>query len=57
MPKILKLCFDPDNPDSEKSTSIVVDMGWTGNCRCKTERISRKAGKKTYEHLLIVKGI
>ena len=57
MPNILKLCFDPDNPDAEKSTSIVVDIGWAGNRRWKAEMVSRKAGKKTYEHLLIVKGI
>ena len=57
MPKILKLCFDLDNPDAEKSTSIVIDMGWVGNCRWKAEMVSRKAGKKTYKHLSIVKGI
>ena len=57
MPKMLKLYFDPDNPYAEKTTSIVVDIGWAGNCRRKAEMVSRKADKKTYEHMLIVKGI
>ena len=54
MPKILKLCFGPDDQDAEKSTSIVVDVGWAGNCWWKAKMVSRKAGKKTYKHLLIV---
>ena len=52
MPKILQLYFDPDNRDAEKPTSIVVDMGWAGNCRWKVEMVSRKADKKHYKEFI-----
>ena len=29
-PKVLKLCFEPDDDDAEKCTAIVVDLGWVG---------------------------
>ena len=57
MPEVLKLCFEPDDPDAEKSTSIVVDLGWAGSCRWKAEMTSKVAGKKTHEHMTVVKGI
>ena len=41
MPEVLKLCFELDDPDAEKSTSIVVDLGWAGSCRWKAEMTSK----------------
>ena len=57
MPEVLKLYFEPDDPDAEKSTSIVVDPGWAGSRRWKAEMTSKVAGKKNHEHMTVVKGI
>ena len=57
MPKVLKLCFEPDDDDVEKCTDIVVDLGWIGCRRWKTEMTSKKAGKRTYEHVTAAGGV
>ena len=57
MPKVLKLCFEPDDDDAEKCRDIVVDLGWVGCRRWKTEMTSKKAGKRTHEHVTAAGGV
>ena len=57
MPEILKLCFHPTGPNAKASTKIVIDIGWVGNRQWKFEMTTKKAGKKTHEHMSVVEGV
>ena len=57
IPNVLKLCFEPDDADATINTGILIDVGWVASRRWKAEMTSKKSGRKTHEHISVIKGI